>query len=55
MISKKISEAKEMVLGVEDCGHAENADVNASKNILERFLTGPYGAGCKPIMGRLST
>ena len=30
------------------CGHADNADVNAAKNILYRFLSGPYGAGCKP-------
>ena len=26
------------------CGHTDNADVNASRNILSRFLTGPYGA-----------
>lgn len=25
------------------CGHADNADINASKNILNRFLTGQYG------------
>jgi IS605 OrfB family transposase len=31
------------------CGHEANADVQASQNILTRFLTGPYGAGCKPI------
>ena len=30
------------------CGYACNADVNAAKNILDRFLTGPYGAGFKP-------
>ena len=36
-------------------GHADNADINASKNILERFLTGPYGAGCKPLSRQLST
>ena len=29
------------------CGHSDNADVNAAKNILERHLTGPYGACCK--------
>lgn len=28
------------------CGHSENADINAGSNILDRFLTGPYGAGC---------
>lgn len=30
------------------CGYEANADVQASLNILNRFLTGPYGAGCKP-------
>ena len=29
------------------CSHEANADVQASPNILARFLTGPYGAGCK--------
>jgi IS605 OrfB family transposase len=29
------------------CGYTGNADINAAKNILNRFLTGPYGAGCK--------
>ena len=32
------------------CGHEDNADVQASRNILTRFLTGPYGAGCKPLV-----
>lgn len=32
------------------CGHADDADVNAAKNILERFLTGRYGAGCKALL-----
>ena len=30
------------------CGHAGNADVVAARNILTRFLTGPYGARYKP-------
>lgn len=32
------------------CGYEANADVQASRNILARFLTGPYGAGCQPAM-----
>ena len=35
------------------CGHADNADINASQNILGRFLTGPYGAGYKPLIKSL--
>ncbi|KKL67181.1 hypothetical protein LCGC14_2137520 [marine sediment metagenome] len=27
-----------------------HADINAAKNILSRFITGPYGAGFKPEM-----
>lgn len=38
-----------------NCSHTDNADINAAKNILSRFLTGPYGAGCKPLRGYLST
>ena len=30
-----------------NCGHGDNADVNAGKNILNRFLTGLYGARYK--------
>lgn len=30
------------------CDHSCNADVNAARNILERFLSGPYGAAYKP-------
>lgn len=29
------------------CGHADNADLNASKNILSRFVLGKYGSQCK--------
>jgi IS605 OrfB family transposase len=32
------------------CGYEANADVQASRNILSRFLAGPYGAGCKPLV-----
>ncbi len=34
------------------CGYEANADVQASRNILTRFLTGPYGAGCKPLVSQ---
>ena len=37
-----------------NCGYKANADYNASLNILERFLTGQYGAGFKTNYG-LST
>jgi transposase len=30
------------------CGCAGDADLNAARVILKRYLTGPYGAGCKP-------
>lgn len=41
--------AREALDMVAACGHQANADVQASQNILARFLTGPYGAGCKPL------
>jgi putative transposase len=31
------------------CGYTGNADINAALNILNRFLSGPYGAAYKPI------
>jgi IS605 OrfB family transposase len=30
------------------CGYTDNADINASRNILNRFLTGKYGSCYKP-------
>jgi len=36
------------------CGHECNADVNAARNILNRFLTGAYGLGCKPELAKVS-
>ena len=32
-----------------NCGHQDNADVQASQNILQRFLKGKYGSLCKPL------
>ena len=33
----------------QSCGYTDNADINASRNILNRFLTGKYGSCYKPI------
>ena len=33
-----------------NCDHKDNADVNAARNILYRFLSGPYGAAYKSLM-----
>ena len=38
-----------------ECNHQANADINAAKNILERFLTGRYGAGYKTEVMVLNT
>jgi len=32
-----------------NCGHTDNADVNAGKNVLNRFLTGQYGVCYKKV------
>jgi putative transposase len=37
------------------CGYADNADINAGRNILGRLLTGPYGACYKHLMPSIST
>ncbi len=31
----------------QSCGHTDNADINASRNILSRFILGKYGSQCK--------
>lgn len=45
---KKNRQSQETFL-CQNCGHSENADVNAAKNILAHFLSGPYGAGFKVV------
>mgnify|MGYP006053213005 FL=1 len=37
------------------CEHTCNADVNAAKNILWRFVSGPYGAAYKLSMGTVGS
>jgi IS605 OrfB family transposase len=36
------------VFQCQKCDHTDNADINASRNILSRFLTGKYGSCYKP-------
>ena len=38
---------KEQKFLCQNCNYADDADIVAARNILNRFLTGPYGAGCK--------
>lgn len=38
-----------------NCGHSDNADTNAAKNILNLFFTGKYGSGYKPNACEIST
>lgn len=37
------------------CGYACNADINAAKNILDRFLTGTYGSCYQGVYGNVSS
>jgi transposase len=46
LIDKRNRNNQEVFL-CQSCGYTDNADVNAARNILNRFLTGPYGAGCQ--------
>lgn len=38
----------------QSCGSTGNADINAARNILERFLTGKYGSCYKPLIPKFS-
>lgn len=39
----------------QSCGHSDNADTNAAKNILNLFFTGKYGSCYKPNICEIST
>lgn len=47
----RLNRVKEMFRCLK-CDHQDNADVNAARNILARFSTGPYGACCKPTVDK---
>lgn len=41
------------VFRCQKCGYTDNADINAARNILFRFLSGPYGAAYKPQLTKI--
>jgi len=46
--TSKKNRLSQSIFHCQSCGHSGNADINASRNILERFILGQYGAEYQP-------